>query len=234
MTDEELKELVAENSRAARELRASVVELRASHAEARQDSDRRWQESDRRWQAIQEEMRASRRDFQEEIAASRREMDRALSSMSRTVESVSRDIGRFHNKFGDYSETLCQPSLKRTLRERFRMSEIAPRVLAFNNGDTLELDMLAHANDQINEVYGAEIKTRLRQEGIDQILDHLRAFPTFFPEHRAKKLYGILAAIEAPADLQRQVIREGLYLMLIRFEAHGRGRKKMRIKRFLD
>jgi len=145
MTDEELKELVAENSRAARELRESVVELRASHAALRE-------ESDRRWQAFQEEMRASRREFQEEIAASRREfeeknaasrreyqeeiaasrreMDRALSSMTRTVESVSRDVGRLHNKFGDYSEALCQPSLTRTLRERFRMSEIAPRVVA--------------------------------------------------------------------------------------------------------
>ncbi|MCP4662859.1 MAG: hypothetical protein GY856_46295, partial [bacterium] len=194
------------------EMRASRREFQEEIAASRREYEEKNAASRREFE---EKSAASRREFQEEIAGSRREMDRALSSMTRTVESVSRDVGRLHNKFGDYSEALCQPSLTRTLRERFRMSEIAPRVVAFKDGDALELDMLAHANDEINEVYVAEIKTRLRQQGIDQILDHLRAFPTFFPAHRGKKLYGILAAIEVPADLQRKVIREGLYLMAV-------------------
>jgi hypothetical protein len=265
MTDEELKELVAENSRAIREMRAESdqrrhefreemhaaraesdrrwqayqEESRAARAEsdrrwqqfqgdmnaARAESDRRWQafqgernaaraESDRRWQAFQEELTASRHEFQEELVASRREFDRFMTSIDKRVESIDRKVGRIENKFGDYTEALCRPSLAQALRERFHMSEIAPRVLSFRNGDAIELDMLAHANHEINEVYVAEIKTHLRQDGIDQILEHLRVFPQFFPDHRGK-LYGILAALEAPPELQRKVIKEGLYLMLV-------------------
>lgn len=62
--------------------------------------------------------------------------------------------------------------------------------------------MLAHANNELDTVFNVEVKTHLRQDGIDQILDHLRRFAQFFPEHRGKKAYGILGAIEIPAEVK--------------------------------
>jgi hypothetical protein len=262
MTDEELKDLVASNSRAItrleglheenerawqemrEELRASRVEserrwqetqeeLRASRVE----SERRWQEgqasqaeSDRRWQETQEELRASRveserrwqegqasqaesdRRWREEIHASRAETDRL-------VEAIHREIGSLGNKIGDYAEGLCRPALEHILRDHFRMSEVALRVNSRRNGHEIELDMLGHANDRINKAYVAEIKSTLRQEGIEQILEHLRAFPDFFPQHRGKELYGVLAAIDAPPAVQEKALREGLYLVLVSEDA---------------
>ncbi len=41
-------------------------------------------------------------------------------------------------------------------------------------------------------------------------------FPRFFPEHRGKKLFGILAALDVPADLRAQVVKQGLYLATVR------------------
>jgi hypothetical protein len=282
MTDEELKELVAENSRAIREMRAESdrnwrefreemralrQEYQAETASSRQEHDEKAaasrqeydekavasrQEYDEKTTALrqeyqaeiaasqqeyqaeiaasrqeyqaeiaasrqeyQAEIAASRRELKEELVGSRRELDRFMQSIDRGVEELRREVGRITNKFGDYSESLCQPSLIRTLRERFHMTAIAPRYRAYHNGHAIEVDLLAHANNQINEVYVAEIKTHLRQDGIEQILEHLRVFPEYFPEHRGKRLYGILAAIDAPPELRKKVIREGLYLMLI-------------------
>ncbi len=231
MTDEELRELVAENSRAIREMQAarkkSDREMQAFREEMRA-ADRRAEElraeSERRMQAFREEMRAADRRteelrfeserrmqaFQEEMLASRREVDRVLTN----IERNNRDLGRLGNRFGEYNEALCRPSLIRTLRERFHMTEFAPRMLGYHNGDAVELDLLAHADHRSDEVYVAEIKNRLRQEGIDQILEHLKVFPRFFPDHRGKKLYGILAAIEAEPQMQKKVLQQGLYLML--------------------
>ncbi|MCP4660434.1 MAG: DUF3782 domain-containing protein, partial [bacterium] len=128
---------------------------------------------------------------------------------------VHRDLGRLGNKFGDYTEGLCHPALSRILRERFDMTQVARRVRVDRNGSAIELDMLGHANDRINKAYVAEIKTTLRQDAIDQILEHLRVFPEFFPHHRGKELYGILAAIHAPPEEQKKVFKKGIYLVLV-------------------
>ncbi len=183
MTDEELKELVASNSRAISGLEA-----------LQKENERRWQET------------------RQEIYTSRAETDRL-------VLAIHQDMGRLSRKLGDYAEGLCRPALERILRQRFQMTEIADRVRAWRNGNAIEIDMLGHANDRLNEAYVAEIKSTLRSEGIDQICEHLRRLPEFFPEHRGKDLYGILAAIDAPAELQRKVLKEGIYLVLVSDEA---------------
>ncbi len=187
MTDEELKALVAENSLAIRELRVSS-----------QESDKRWQESrqeaDRLWQ---------------EILVSRQETDRLISSFNQ-------QLGRLGNKLGDYTESLFRPSLERALREQFGMTTILSPLHIRRNGDHLEIDMVGHAEDERQEVYLVEIKSQLRQDGVDQILEDLRQFLRFFPEHRGKKLFGILGALDVPENLRAQVTSKGLYLATIR------------------
>ena len=46
----------------------------------------------------------------------------------------------------------------------------------------------------------------------------LREFRDFFPEHEDKKVYGILAAVDAPEDVRERVLREGIYLARIHDE----------------
>jgi len=40
----------------------------------------------------------------------------------------------------------------------------------------------------------------------------LQRFRHFFPEHGDKKLYGILAVVDAPEELRREALAEGFYL----------------------
>ena len=42
---------------------------------------------------------------------------------------------------------------------------------------------LRPSNDTVNRAYVAEIKTTLRQDGIEQLLE---LFPKFFPAHRVR------------------------------------------------
>ena len=216
MSDAELKELVATTHRTLgrlAELAERADQRRQEEDERRrqeaarqlQEDERRREESDRRWRKLREE-------WQEELRASRAEHDRMM-------RSLNREVARMQQKFGDYSESLAAPALTEVMRDRFHMTEIARRVQGIRNGKAIEFDMLGHANDRVNEVYIAEIKTKLRQDGIDQILEHLRLFPEFFPHHRDKERYGILAAIEAPSDMQRQVLKKGIYLMLVSEDA---------------
>ena len=82
----------------------------------------------------------------------------------------------------------------------------------------MELDAFAYANSQGNEAFVVEVKSHLKEEGFDRLLEILRDFPTFFPEHRDKRLFGILACVAAPEHLERQVLQAGIYLAKIHDE----------------
>jgi hypothetical protein len=229
MTDDELRALVAENSVAIRELRSAQEEssrkweieheqLRAS----REESERRWlqsqaelerqrEESERRWQqslaATERHAQESERLWQE-IQASRRETDRLITSFNR-------QLGELGNKLGDYTESLFRPSLERALREQLGMTVIASPLRVRFRDETIELDMLGHGGSEIDVAYVVEIKSQLRDDGIDQLIEQLRRLPRLFPEHRGKKLYGILAALDIPAPMRARALREGFWLATI-------------------
>ncbi len=206
ITYQELKALVAENSRAI----GRQEKLQAERWEQWQQELRASREQ---WQ---QELRASREQWQEELTASRREYDRMVASLERSMEVANRQLGKLGNQLGALNEAAFYPSLERVLRQDLHTEIIAPNVVARRNGEELELDVLAYANEEVNSAFDVEIKTELDQEAIDQILDHLRRFPRFFREHRGKKLYGVLAAIKIPPALRRQALRHGLYLATIR------------------
>ena len=122
MTDAELRDLIAENSRKAAENNAAILQLR-------EDSERRWaawekrwaqerEDSERRWAAWEIQRKEDReysarqwRESQEEIYASRRETDRLITSLERR-------LGEIGNALGLYTESMFVPSLKRILRAR--------------------------------------------------------------------------------------------------------------------
>ncbi|MEO6195360.1 MAG: hypothetical protein ABIS20_20255 [Thermoanaerobaculia bacterium] len=92
------------------------------------------------------------------------------------------------------------------------MSVTSARVSSRKNGRTLEIDVLAYAKGTVNEVYVVEVKSHLREDGLQQMLRILREFHEFYPGHEDKKVYGILAAVDAPEDLRERVLSQGIYL----------------------
>lgn len=137
---------------------------------------------------------------------------RQLKELEKQTRELGKQIGGLGEKFGGFTEGLALPSMSKLLRERFRMTFVAPRARAFRNGQAMEVDVLAYSNSGTNEVYVVEVKSHLREESIQQMLKTLREFRSFFPEHRDKKLFGILAAVDAPPGLQKKVLKEGIYL----------------------
>ena len=98
------------------------------------------------------------------------------------------------------------------------MEIVSPSVRARKGGEELEIDVLSYANSDINEVYIVEVKSHLREEGIKQLVNTIDKFRSFFPEHKDKKVYGILAAVEMSERLKEKVMSEGFYAARIRDE----------------
>ncbi|HSS77529.1 MAG TPA: DUF3782 domain-containing protein [Thermoanaerobaculia bacterium] len=140
------------------------------------------------------------------------ETDRRIKETDQQIKELGRQIGGLGEKFGGFTEGMAYPSLKKILEQKFQMTTVSPRVTSRKNGRTMELDVLAYSNSTVNEVYVVEVKSHLHESGLDQMLRILREFHDFFPGHQGKKVYGILAAVDAPDNLRQRVLKAGIYM----------------------
>ncbi len=168
---------------------------------------------------------AADRRFAEEKAENARraaEADRRTAEADKERKELRQQIGGLHNKFGSFAEGLLLPSVKRVLSDELGLEQVSERTLRNRKVDGkklfMELDAFGYSNGEQNVACIVEIKSHLREDGIEQILRQLRDFPTFFRDHADKKLYGMIAAVDAPQNLQERVWNEGLYLILVQDE----------------
>jgi hypothetical protein len=154
------------------------------------------------------------RDLVANLAKSQAKTDRQIAETSREIKRVNKQIGELGNKFGSFTEGMAWASLDKILRQHFGMNVVGPQKAA-QNGRTLQVDVLAFDTENRNEAFVVEVKSRLDQDGIDQILQTIADLPDFFPHLRGRKIYGMIAAVSIPDDLRRKVLIEGLYLAQI-------------------
>jgi len=161
--------------------------------EAQKETERKFQETERRFQ----------------------ETDHEIRNTDRPIRELGKQIGGLGEKFGSFTEGLALPSMERLLRQRFGMEVVSPSVRVTKEGRHLEIDVLAYADGAINAAYVVEVKSHLREESILQLKQLLERFREFFPEHRDKRLHGILAAVDLSAEMRERVLRAGFYVARI-------------------
>jgi hypothetical protein len=164
-----------------------------------------------------------------ELTAAQKETDLLLKEVSQQqkenaqqqkatdcqIKELGKQIGGIGAKFGSFTEGLALPSMETILRQRFGMKVVSPSVRASEDGQHIEIDVLAYANGELNTAYIVEVKSHAREEYITQLKSILQRFRTFFPEHKDKKLYGILAAVDLSSELREKILQEGLYVARI-------------------
>ncbi|MFN9174369.1 MAG: DUF3782 domain-containing protein, partial [Synechocystis sp.] len=144
--------------------------------------------------------------------------DRQIKETSRSVKELGKQIGGLGAKFGSFTEGLALPSMDKILRQQFFMEVISPSVRVSKGGQHIEVDVLAYANGDVNAAYVVEVKSHPREESITQLKSLLERFRFFFPEHKNKSLYGILAAVDLSESLRQRILQEGLYVARIHDE----------------
>jgi hypothetical protein len=144
-----------------------------------------------------------------ELIEAQKETDRWFQESSRKTDrqlnELGKQIGGLGEKFSSFTEGLALPSMETLLRQRFGMEVISPSVRVSKAGQHLEIDVLSYANQPIDAVYVVEVQSHLREEAITQLKTLLERFRAFFPEHRDKRVYGILAAVDLSAAPKRMI-----------------------------
>ncbi|QJB44942.1 DUF3782 domain-containing protein [Dolichospermum flos-aquae] len=143
-----------------------------------------------------------------ELATAQKETDRQL-------KELGKQIGGLGAKFGSFTEGLALPSMETILGQQFGMEVISPSVRVSKGGQHMEIDVLAYANGELNTAYIVEAKSHAREDSITQFKSILQRFRNFFPEHKNKRLYGILASVDLSNELREKILQEGLYVARI-------------------
>ncbi|MCP4654144.1 MAG: DUF3782 domain-containing protein, partial [bacterium] len=185
MTMEEIKEILAETGRM----------IQASQARA-----------DQQMQELRDQEAAS----QAREAASQARADQDMQELRHVVKRTTKQLGELGNRLGGITEGLLLPSVRKILEEELDMETVI-NASGHRNGDSFQFDAVGYTNGGRNAACVVEVKSHLREEGLQQLLKHLRTFGDFFPEHKDKTLYGMLAAIEVNEDIEKRVLRQGIY-----------------------
>ncbi|GCA82097.1 hypothetical protein MiHa_00047 [Microcystis aeruginosa NIES-2522] len=187
-----------------------LAELATAQAEltaAQKETDKQLKETDLLLKEVSQQ--------QKENAQQIKETDRQQQKTDKQLKELGQQIGGLGTKFGSFTEGLALPSMETILRQRFGMKVVSPSVRASEDGQHLEIDVLAYTNGELNTAYIVEVKSHAREESITQLKSILQRFRSFFPEHKDKKLYGILAAVHVSPGLREKILQEGFYVARI-------------------
>ena len=186
MTDQELRDLVAENSRA-------ISRLGVEAEKGRIENEKRFQETDKLVQ----------------------ETSRQIQKTDKQIKKLGREIGFIGNSWGRFTEGLFTPSLDRILQQDFGLEAVSHRARRRNNGTNMEVDVLGFSNGEENTAVVVEIKATLRDADIKEFVDTLRKFPKIYTEHKGKKILGMMAAVDISAEQKAKLERHGIYVVRI-------------------
>ncbi|MBC1193480.1 DUF3782 domain-containing protein [Microcystis aeruginosa BLCCF108] len=195
-TSEDVWRILAELATAQAELTAAQAELTAAQ-----------KETDKQLKEVSQQQKETDRQL--------KETDRQQKKTDKQLKELGQQIGGLGAKFGSFTEGLALPSMETILRQRFGMEVISPSVRVSKDGQHLEIDVLAYTNGELNTAYIVEVKSHAREESITQLKSILQRFRRFFPEHKDKKLYGILASVDLSPELREKILQEGFYVARI-------------------
>jgi hypothetical protein len=187
-----------------------LAELATAQAEltaAQKETDKQLKETDLLLKEVSQQ--------QKENAQQIKETDRQQQKTDKQLKELGQQIGGLGAKFGSFTEGLALPSMETILRQRFGMEVVSPSVRVSKDGQHLEIDVLAYTNGELNTAYIVEVKSHAREESITQLKSILQRFRSFFPEHKDKKLYGILASVDLSNELREKILQEGFYVARI-------------------
>ncbi|TRU83577.1 MAG: DUF3782 domain-containing protein [Microcystis novacekii Mn_MB_F_20050700_S1] len=179
-----------------------VWRLLAELTAAQKETDRQLKETDKQLKEVSQQQKETEL-LLKEVSQQQKENAQQQKETDKQLKELGKQIGGLAAKFGSFTEGLALPSMETILRQRFGMEVVSPSVRASKEGQHLEIDVLA------------EVKSHAREESITQLKSILQRFRSFFPEHKDKKLYGILAAVDLSPELREKILQEGLYVARI-------------------
>ncbi len=147
-----------------------------------------------------------------EVRAINAETAALMKQSQRETRELKKQIGELGNKFGSFTEGMAYPSMCKILERQLKVKVMGANMRSHRNGRTMEVDVVGSAPEA---VYVVEVKSHLQEEGLQKMVKTLSEFTDFFPDHKGKAVYGILAAVHVDRTMAARIRKHGLYVARI-------------------
>ena len=137
--------------------------------------------------------------------------DRRMKETDKQIKELGKQIGGLHNSIGEYSENFLKNSVTTLLKDHFKVEAVTHDYSINKKGKHIQIDAFGYSNNKRNEMFVLELKTKLRPDDIDQLDNIIKNIDLFLPEHKDKKVYGIMAAVNYKQDLADKITGKGYY-----------------------
>lgn len=176
-------------------------------AESKAEADRRFAEADRRAAASKAEADRRAAEFDRRAAEAEVRLARAEAIAAQANQAVN----NLSSRWGRFVENMVAPAVLRLFQSQgFNVQEVYQRVRSARERPNLEIDILVVDDDVAVAV---EVKSRLTQDSVRQVLRSLDRFKTAFPHYADYRLYGAVAAIEIDKDVDTYAYNQGLFVI---------------------
>ncbi len=139
------------------------------------------------------------------------ETSRQFEKTSRELKEIGKRVDGLSSKWGRFVEGLLVPAVERLFKERgITVEKVSQRIKIHKNGDTMEIDIMV-----INREYVVliEAKSTLSVENVNEHLEKLARFKSFFPEYADRKVIGAVAGIVIDEGADRYAYKSGLFVI---------------------
>lgn len=135
----------------------------------------------------------------------------AQQKTDKQIKEIGKQIGGLNNSIGEYTENFLKQSIETLLKESFAVEVVTHDLKAKKDDKNMQIDAIGYSNSTRNELYLVELKTKLRNEDIEQLDKIVKNIYTFLPEHKDKKVYGVLVAVNFEEELAKKISDKGYY-----------------------
>ena len=189
----------------------TLDDIYALFQRSQEEADRRFAEADRRAAeskaAFEQQMAQSKAEADQRAAEAEKRLARAEAIASQANQAVN----NLSSRWGRFVENIVAPAALRLFQERgMAVQEVYQRVRSARGSLNLEIDILV-VDDDVAVII--EVKSRLTQESIRQVLLTLERFKQAFPHYGSYRLYGAVAAIEIDKDVDTYAYNQGLFVI---------------------
>ncbi len=171
------------------------------------------QEVGKRLDQVGEEIRELREALREQGRETER-LREALREQGRETDQKIRELSAlFTTQWGKLVEALVEPGTVNLFRERgIKVRRSARRVeVEDEQGRKLaEYDIFLE-NDE--EVVIIEVKTTVKKEDVDELLEKLKEFKKLNPKYKGYRVYGAVAGLGYDEGVDRYAYRCGLFVL---------------------
>ena len=182
-------------------LKAEVIQLNKECAEQSKKTDKKFEEVGERFEEVSKKI--------QEVA----EMQKENAEQQKKTD---KQIGGLGNKFGDYTEAMARPAIRRILEERFHAHYLGPvRFKSTDEVEAVEVDAWGLSRNGTGTAYLVEIKSKFRDEHITQVWKQVERFRIHYSEIWGRPVYPMLAVVDISEEGREKVWNAGIHLIEI-------------------